>query len=384
MIVVIADDFTGAAELAGISLAYGLKVSLCLQGSLRGDADVYIISTDSRSMKKDDALQAVKSATQLVLPLQPDFIFKKTDSVLRGYVADELEVQMKVLGVRRALIVPANPSLGRTIRNGHYFIDDIAISQTGFAKDPEFAILSSEVIAMLGHPATVLSQGEQLMQGLNIVSAAATIEAVDQWAAQVDASCIAAGSADFFEAMLKRRYKKYAKPGSPLLSRTHVYVSGTSFGKSVELIKYFGRSYTAYIDSGMMADDSKPDIWTEKAIEILRLHQQLIVAFDETIDPSAYEAAHLRYKMAARVKTLASQFAIDELLIEGGATAAAVFRALGMNCFEPVYEWERGVVQMRAGEMLVTVKPGSYDLPEPVRKQYQLYEKSSVVIKREP
>lgn len=374
MIVVIADDFTGAAELAGISLSYGLKVSLCLDGSLQGDADVYIVSTDSRSMKKDDAVQAVKSATQVAVQLQPDFIFKKTDSVLRGYVADELNIQLEVLGIDKALILPANPSLGRTIRNRQYFIDGIAISQTSFAKDPEFAIQSSDVAEMLGHPVTVLNGGDKLTQGLNMVSSAATIDEVDQWAAQVDASCMAAGSGDFFEALLKRKYKKYPQTGSPHLSNAHVYVSGTSFSKSVALIKYFGRSYTAYMDSGMMADDSKPDIWIENAVEILRQHQRLIVAFDETIRPSAFEAASLRVKMAERVKMLAGQFAIDELLIEGGATAAAVFQAFGMNCFEPVYEWERGVVQMKAGDMLITVKPGSYNLPQPIRQKYKLYE----------
>ncbi|MCH5687074.1 four-carbon acid sugar kinase family protein [Niabella sp. W65] len=373
MIVIIADDFTGAAELAGISLGYGLKVSLCLDGSLQGDADVYIVSTDSRSMKKNDAVQAVKSATQVAVQLQPDFIFKKTDSVLRGYVADELNIQLEVLGIDKALILPANPSLGRTIRNRQYFIDGIAISHTSFAKDPEFAIQSSDIAEMLGHPVTVLNKGDKLAEGLNMVSSAAAIDEVDQWAAQVDASCIAAGSGDFFEALLKRRYKKYAKPGSPVLSNAHVYVSGTSFNKSVELIRYFGSSYTAYMDSGMMADDSKPDIWIENAVEILRQHQRLIVAFDETISSSAFEAASLRIKMAERVKMLAGQFTIDELLIEGGATAAAVFQAFGMNCFEPVYEWERGGADER-GDMLITVKPGSYDLPQPIRQKYKLYE----------
>jgi uncharacterized protein YgbK (DUF1537 family) len=52
MIAVIADDFTGAAELAGISLRYGLTVSVCLHDEISTDADVLIISTDSRSLKK--------------------------------------------------------------------------------------------------------------------------------------------------------------------------------------------------------------------------------------------------------------------------------------------------------------------------------------------
>ncbi|MCH5720198.1 hypothetical protein [Niabella hibiscisoli] len=124
----------------------------------------------------------------------------------------------------------------------------------------------------------------------------------------------------------------------------------------------------------MLNEDSGLDIWSGKAIQILQEHQRLIVAFDETVNPSAFEAVKLRLKMAEHVKALADRFGIDELLIEGGSTAAAIFQAFGINCFKPVYEWDRGVVQMRAGNMLVTVKPGSYNLPEPIRQQYKLYE----------
>jgi uncharacterized protein YgbK (DUF1537 family) len=52
MIAVIADDFTGAAELAGISLRYGLKVELCVGKVEYKNADVLVVSTDSRSLKK--------------------------------------------------------------------------------------------------------------------------------------------------------------------------------------------------------------------------------------------------------------------------------------------------------------------------------------------
>ena len=56
MIAVIADDFTGAAELAGICLRYGLAVELCVAEVQYNNADVLIISTDSRSLGKEAAL----------------------------------------------------------------------------------------------------------------------------------------------------------------------------------------------------------------------------------------------------------------------------------------------------------------------------------------
>src|SRR5688572_13192795 len=149
MIAVIADDFTGAAELAGISLRYGLKVSVCLHDEISTDADVLIISTDSRSFKKKEAIKVTADAVKKVLQLKPDFIYKKIDSVLRGYVLDELKVQMQFSGLNKVFILPANPSLGRTISNKEYFIEDKRINETGFIDDPEFPIKSSLITNIL-------------------------------------------------------------------------------------------------------------------------------------------------------------------------------------------------------------------------------------------
>src|SRR5262245_9406607 len=98
-IVVIADDFTGAAELAGISLRFGLTVNVCLHNEISTGADVLIISTDSRSLKKKEALKVTANAIRKVVDLKPDLIYKKIDSVLRGYVLDELKVQMELCGL---------------------------------------------------------------------------------------------------------------------------------------------------------------------------------------------------------------------------------------------------------------------------------------------
>jgi uncharacterized protein YgbK (DUF1537 family) len=128
MIAVIADDFTGAAELAGISLRYGLKVELCVGEVEHKDADVLVVSTDSRSLKKNEAIRITEELLKKILELKPKLIYKKIDSVMRGYVLQEAKLQMKLMGKSRILIMPANPSLNRTIRNGEYFVDGIKIT----------------------------------------------------------------------------------------------------------------------------------------------------------------------------------------------------------------------------------------------------------------
>src|SRR5258705_8078890 len=145
MIAVIADDFTGAAELAGISLRYGLKASVCLNNESDVDADVLVVSTDSRSMSKEAAIKVTAEAMKNIMRLKPDLMYKKIDSVFRGYALDELKTQMEQSGIKKAFVLGANPSLGRTISEGRYFINGDPISETDFGTDPEFAITDSSV-----------------------------------------------------------------------------------------------------------------------------------------------------------------------------------------------------------------------------------------------
>ena len=68
-----------------------------------------------------------------VLQLQPKWIYKKTDSVLRGHIVDELKIQMQLTGKQKAFFMPANPSLDRTISNGKYFVNNVPLNETAFA-----------------------------------------------------------------------------------------------------------------------------------------------------------------------------------------------------------------------------------------------------------
>jgi len=77
MIAVIADDFTGAAELAGIGLRYGLSVHLSNRVGALPAADLVVINTNSRSLSKSDAIAATEQAIASLQPFHPHFIYKK-------------------------------------------------------------------------------------------------------------------------------------------------------------------------------------------------------------------------------------------------------------------------------------------------------------------
>src|SRR5690349_11683933 len=101
MIIVIADDITGAAELAGIGLRYGLRVKLAAKVRKYEDTDLLILYSNTRSMEKDQAVETMKQLTLKAGTLSPLFVYKKTDSVLRGHVLAELKAQMEVLELEK-------------------------------------------------------------------------------------------------------------------------------------------------------------------------------------------------------------------------------------------------------------------------------------------
>jgi len=144
MIVVIADDLTGAAEIGGLGLRYGLKAEIITDLNINPAAELVVISTDTRSMPEEKALELTKAVSEKILTIKPDIIFKKVDSVLRGHIVPELKVHQEILGYKKALLVPANPSLGRILTGGKYYVNGQPIHETAFAHDPEFPVKGSQ------------------------------------------------------------------------------------------------------------------------------------------------------------------------------------------------------------------------------------------------
>jgi uncharacterized protein YgbK (DUF1537 family) len=376
MIVVIADDLTGAAELAGIGLRYNMKTELATSVIMDTVADLFVVCTDSRSLNKMGAQKITTETVKEVLKLKPDLIYKKIDSVFRGHVVEELEIQMQQSGIKKALVVGANPSLGRTIKGGKYFIYGDPISETDFGTDPEFAITDSSVLKMIkagAGEAKVLKHTDSLPDKGIVIGEAVFEEDVAAWANKVDNSWMLAGAGDFFTALLNKRYKVVAKPAIPLGS-PHLYVSGTAFGKSREFVKKIKQrlNCVAYIPALMLRTENiNNEAWYSAVTEMLDKYEKAVVAInDDDVDPWNASPVYLRTIMAQVVKKILDKGIIKELFIEGGSTAAAILHELGIKKLVLVNELQRGIVRMKANDLYITVKPGSYQLPEQIEKLY--------------
>jgi D-threonate/D-erythronate kinase len=370
MIVAIADDITGAAELGGIALRYGLKVLLSNHVELSSTADVLVLYTNTRSMQKEDAVKIMEELTKKAKTLKPTLFYKKTDSVLRGYVVAEMEAQMKVLNLEKALLVPANPMLGRTIKKGQYFLNDQPIHQTSFSTDPEFPIKSSRIEEMLGKEniaVQVIAKNTALPNGIS-VGEAVTMKDIEAWANHQDEPVFLAGAASFFSALLKAKYAAVKKTGHLKLSNPTLLVSGTTYKKNVEKRDEL-QHLISYMPPKMFArkniDEKDIARWADQTLGILSIYGNAIVAIGDHGDIKA-DPKLLREKLSSVVNRILDLTEIKELMIEGGSTAYSIVQELGLTSFIPTEELSQGVVRMKAegeNDLHLTIKPGSYDWP---------------------
>ncbi|GEO04389.1 membrane protein [Adhaeribacter aerolatus] len=382
MIAVVADDLTGAAELGGIGLRYNLKVEICTQVNAQTKADLLIISTDSRSKNKEAAEKVTEKVFRELLLLKPELIYKKMDSVLRGHVLPEIQAQMRAMNFQRALLVPANPALGRTITNGIYYLHGVPIQETSFSQDPEFPLTSSRVVNILqsgDEVVQVQSYNQPLPEARILVGEVSSADDLKGWAQSLDTETALAGASGFFTALLESKgylatettVSSTLNPGKPAL-----FVCGSTFAKSRALVKavHVSGGPISYLPPELLLEpnisEAQVKLWADEIVFLIQTNNQAILAIDpdSTVNISV-NAVTLRDIMAQAIQKVFKQIGLTELYLEGGSTAAAIFERLGFNQFYPQQELAPGVIRMQVAglpNLHLTLKPGSYDWPPTV------------------
>ncbi|MCW3052041.1 MAG: inner rane protein [Chthonomonadales bacterium] len=145
---IVADDLTGAADSVapfaqrGYAAGVGLSVASGVQGTDR-EWDALALNTelrDQESLKPTLIVSIARRATRRLIQRAPQLYFKKIDSTLRGHLRPELDGMLRELPGRLALICPASPANGRSVRNGVLQVQGIPLAETEFvrgAAEPE-------------------------------------------------------------------------------------------------------------------------------------------------------------------------------------------------------------------------------------------------------
>lgn len=382
MIVAIADDFTGAAEIGGVGLRYGLRVELRTAPVGKLYTDLLVIDSNTRSSTELKANRRAKMFYREIRSLKPELFYKKTDSVLRGNVLAELSALQQVYRDKTILLVAPNPGMGRFIMGGTYYIKGQPIHESSFMDDPEHPITSSNVFDILksSHRVQVaILQHSNALPGKGIVlgEVSSTVD-LGKWADKLNNNVIPAGGGEFFESILKLRgyrRKTYMIQSSADDKGKRLFILGSASGESRKFVR---KSITQDKAVSLMprdlclaeeTDETALEKWVNHIMRLFENNKCVLVAISGATAYESGSAMQLRKHMALLVLKILQRTRLSELYIEGGATASSIISLLNWKSFTPSHEYSSGVVRMRVAEqpsLTVTVKPGSYTWPEEI------------------
>lgn len=380
-IIVIADDFTGAAEIGGIGLRNGLKVSVETKPVFDEEKDIIVVATDSRSMDKHEAALHISKLSVDLLQFDPLFIYKKIDSVLRGNVSEELVAQMEATGKKRTIIIAANPVFKRIIKNGKYYIEDVPLNQTCFSIDSQYPIRTHEVLDLLtpveGYPIVNLKSNDLLPEKGLIIGDVENVVDLQKWADVYDENTMFAGASGFFDALLKSQNLTKKDIPVPIANfkTPALFIHGSSFPKEASLLKQMieqGHQLSNMPGEIYYSKDYNPlllDKWAEEVTQILRENQKIIISCNHSGSSESKLPFRMKKIIALLVKMVLDKVAVHEMLIEGGSTTSEILDQLNVKKLTPIQELDTGVIRMKVegiNELYLTTKPGSYLWPAEV------------------
>ena len=115
-----------------------------------------------------------------------------------------------------------------------------------------------------------------------------------------------------------------------------------------------------------------PHDWISGLVSSYSLSHKLGVVIDQLVANDPAYPLRLKKVMAEVCQAIVDKEIVNELVIEGGATAYEVMEVLGWHTFEVVGQVAPGIIRLRPYEVssvIITLKPGSYQWPAHVLKR---------------
>lgn len=142
-LLIIADDFTGALDTGVQFASEGIKTRVLVYNPCEkliddedNDTDVLVIDAETRHLSKEKAYKTIYDIVKKSKEENIKFLYKKTDSALRGNIGSELSAMLKASNEKSLPFIPAFPKMNRITKNGVHYIDNIPVDKSVFGQDP--------------------------------------------------------------------------------------------------------------------------------------------------------------------------------------------------------------------------------------------------------
>lgn len=391
----VADDYTGATDLATtlVSRGYRTVLSFGVPDELDADdADAVVIGLKTRSAPVADAVGESVAALRELRRLECRRFYDKYcatfDSTSEGNIGPILDALMDELAVDRSVVVLPFPEAGRTVYNGHLFVDGVPLDETSMRDHPLTPMTDSRILRLLApqtrHPVSELRYDAIMLgsnrirdslhgAGISVLDAisradldaiaaatrdlplvsggaglAASFDAVDsgQAGATLTAkgfSAVLAGSAS----VENQRQLAHARPSLPSRKLSPTALRRDFDAEIADLTAWAVQHWRADPDRAVLVYSvGEPD------------------DIDLTDHPDGLSTAELTEKALAACARAFVEQGMRRLIVAGGETSGSVTNALGIRTFDvgsplsPGVAWA-GARDTEGRELAVLLKSGS-------------------------
>lgn len=387
---VIADDYTGATDVASGLLRSGMRTSLHFGVPERpisvGDAEAVVVALKTRNAPVADAVRdslevqrALRQRGIRHLYFKYCSTFDSTDEGNIGPVADALRDAARL---PLAVVCPSTPEHGRTVYQGHLFVGSHLLSESPMREHPLTPMRDSSLVRLLRrqtpHKVALVSH-EQIRRGpralastlerlarrsvRHVVVDAITdddLRSVAQAAYGTTLLTGGAGLARLVASMLIEPYTRVPHrvdlPAGPLL-----ILSGSLSPSTRRQVRAAARVLDSFcLDAAGVASAIA---WLDANGQTV---PRMVYSSDRSEVRDRSEAAAIEVSMG-QVARHAVAAGVRRLVVAGGETAGAVLQALGINRAIVASEEDPGVpwlVTMSEPPLALLLKSGNFGAPD--------------------
>jgi uncharacterized protein YgbK (DUF1537 family) len=386
-LLVLADDFTGSLDTGVQFRARGTRIRFGSPNNryfehLEEDVQVLIVDTESRHLPPEEAAAVVRQVVSDAVAHGVRYIYKKTDSGLRGNIGAELSAALEASGKSALHFIPAFPQIGRTTKDGIHYINGIPVGKSVFANDPFNPVLHSRVkdIIACQSDVPVFTAGKALpQQGIMIHDAESEAElaVIAAELKSADRLSLLAGCAGFASVLPELLELETEESVIPRFTPRLLTLCGSINPITLEQLAAAEAAGVPHIrlttrqklDNCWIDTEEGQQIIAQWA-EMIATHPSTVINCDGTNDPDGLKAlqqelglsfeqmrCRIAETMGRILKALLDNGINATLLLTGGDTLLASMNRLGQEELIPIREISQGVVLSR-----IRYRNKTYDL----------------------
>lgn len=415
----IADDFTGATDLANNLVRSGMRVVQTIgvpTQPLQTEVDAVVVSLKSRTIEPELACaQSVAALKWLQAQGAQQIYFKYCstfDSTAQGNIGPVTDALMAALQTDFTIATPAFPDAGRTVFKGYLFVGSVLLHESGMQDHPLTPMTDPNLVRVLT-PQTrhqvglidyaVVAQGEAAIRAriaalraegvsIAVVDAVSNADLLRLGAALSDMPLVTAGSGVAIGLPANFGITPNAQAAClPPITGSQAIVSGSCSRATNAQVAAFRATGLPAIAVDPLRLQRGAEAVQQVVDEALASCQPHLVKGPvlvySTAEPDAlksiqdqlgvHTAGQLVEQTLARIAVGLVQQGVGQLIVAGGETSGAVVQALGMTQLQigaqidPGVPWCAGNTGVSDKNLHITLKSGNFGTPDFFTKAFQ-------------